>query len=148
MQKLAFLIAGALLFGGCAGAPPANLGVEDGHLAPCPDKPNCVNSQSPDEKHYVAPLSYEGTKQEALKRLRQIIQVMPRAEITAEKTDYLRAEFTSRIMRFVDDVEFFFPDEPVVHVRSAARVGYSDFGVNRKRIEAIRDRFRSGVCKP
>lgn len=146
MKKLIFLIAGLLLLGGCAGSPPANLGVVDGRLTPCPNKPNCVNSQPPDGKkdqHYIMPLTYEGTKFEALERLKRVIQAMPRTRITAETTDYIRAEFVSRLMRFVDDVEFYFPEETVIHVRSASRLGYSDFGVNRKRIQAIRSRFQA-----
>ncbi|MDY6823782.1 MAG: DUF1499 domain-containing protein [Thermodesulfobacteriota bacterium] len=141
MKPLTFLIIGTFLCAGCAGTPPANLGVTDGRLSPCPDTPNCVNSQSPGTPHYIAPIAYEGKKNEAYKRLRRVITSMPRAKITKEKPDYLRTEFTSLVMRFVDDVEFYFPEAPVIHVRSASRVGYSDLGVNRKRIETIREQF-------
>ena len=64
---------------------------------------------------------------------------MPRTSIVEERADYLYAEFASRLLGFVDDVEFYFPpNERIIHVRSASRLGHSDFGVNRKRIEDIR----------
>ncbi|PCI29605.1 MAG: hypothetical protein COB67_03780 [SAR324 cluster bacterium] len=117
----------------CTGERPTNLGVTEGKLADCPDKPNCVSSYSTDEEHQIAPL--EASLQEIKKSLSQ----QERVKIIIEKDNYLYAEFTSRVMRFVDDVEFFaIPEMQVIHVRSASRIGKSDLGVNRKRIEAIR----------
>lgn len=112
---------------------------------PCPKAPNCVNSQAPDEKHYIPSIHYTGTQQEAQYRLLQILESEKRAKITSVQQNYIRAEFTSAFFRFVDDVEFYFPeekpDEKVIHVRSASRIGYSDLGVNRNRIEKIRSKF-------
>lgn len=112
---------------------PENLGVRDGKLAPCKRSPNCVSSQaSPaDAEHYIAPL--HGTMQ----AVRRAVLDFPRTRIVNEKADYLYAEFRTRLMRYVDDVEFFF-DGHVVHVRSCSRLGRRDFGANRKRVEALR----------
>lgn len=124
-----------------AGAVPADLGVKDGRLRPCPDKPNCVCSQASDA-HHVQPLAFEGSADSALSRLKAIVAAMPRMRIVHEAPHYLRAESESRLFGFVDDLELLVaPDAHVVHVRSASRLGRSDFGVNRKRVEAIRASF-------
>ncbi len=124
---------------GCSAARPSNLGVRDGRLAPCPDSSNCVSSQSTDNVHAVAPLSYTGTAADAFTALRNIIAGMKRAVIVEGTATYLHVEVTSALFRFVDDVEFYLVDtEKKIHIRSASRIGYSDLGVNRKRIEQIR----------
>ncbi|MFM1897106.1 MAG: hypothetical protein RLZZ385_2180 [Pseudomonadota bacterium] len=121
------------LLSACAGEPPQNIGVHDGQLISCPDSPNCVCSFEQRDSHFIAPL------QATLAQVEQILLGLPEANIVSAQTNYLYAEFTSRIMGFVDDVEFLFdPAAGVTHVRSASRVGYSDMGVNRKRIESIR----------
>jgi uncharacterized protein (DUF1499 family) len=126
-----------------AGQRPPNLGVKDGKLAPCPNSPNCVVSQgAQDGEHAIAPLTYTTDTAAALATLRSVVESQPRTEIIEATDDYLYAEFTSQFMGFVDDVEFFLdPAESVIHVRSASRLGESDLGVNRKRIEAIRTEF-------
>lgn len=122
---------------------PTNLGVVDGRLAPCPDSPNCVSTQATDSQHQIAPLRFEGTPEEAKQRLTAALATIPRLRIITETDDYLHAEVTSRLFRFVDDVEFFV-DRPgkVIHFRSASRVGRSDLGVNRDRMEQIRTAFQ------
>jgi len=130
-----------LLLSACAGKRPVNLGVQSGRLADCPGTPNCVNSQAMDESHSIASFTYSGDKREAFLRLKKIIESEERTRIITESENYLHAEFTTAIMRFVDDVEFYFPDEPLIHVRSASRLGYSDLGVNRKRVEHLRELF-------
>ena len=112
---------------------PGNLGVRDGQLAPCKRSPNCVSSQaSPaDLEHYIAPL--HGT----MEAVRQAVISFPRTKIIRQAPDYLYAEFRTPLMRYVDDVEFFF-DGTVVHVRSCSRLGRRDFGANRKRVERLR----------
>ena len=115
------------------------MGVKDGKFPPCPTTPNCVCSQDPDEAHHIAPLAYSGTPEAAIAKLKDIIQNLERAQIITEANDYLYAEFTSKMMGFVDDVEFYVDTAAqVIHVRSAARLGQSDLGVNRKRVEDIR----------
>jgi uncharacterized protein (DUF1499 family) len=123
---------------------PDNLGVTDGKLAPCPASPNCVCTQVTDEQHRIEPLRFDGTAEDALTRLKAVLAAMPRTRIVSEKDDYLHAECTSQIFRFVDDVEFLLDREgKSIHFRSASRVGYSDLGVNRKRMETIRQAFNA-----
>ncbi len=127
-----------------AGREPADLGVHDGRLKPPSLTPNSVSSQAhlhPDapQDAAIAPLALAGDPAVAIARLRRIVESMPGARVVAARPDYLYAQFTSRWLKFVDDVEFWAsPAEGVIHVRSASRVGRKDFGVNRKRIEAIR----------
>jgi uncharacterized protein (DUF1499 family) len=124
------------------GKRPRHLGVDNGRLTPPPRKPNCVSSQAEpgDTVHYVTPLSFKGDAKAALKKLAQIIDDMPRTQIIESKATYLYAEFSTPLLGFTDDVEFYC-DGKVIHVRSASRLGYSDLGANRKRIEAIRTAF-------
>ncbi|MGL4618600.1 DUF1499 domain-containing protein [Chroococcidiopsis sp.] len=125
------------------GNRPNNLGVRDGKLAPCPNTPNCVSSQSADASHKVEPLNYTSAPEVALTQLKQVISSLPKTNIVTETDSYIYAEFTSAIMGFVDDVEFDLDrDAQVFHVRSASRLGKSDLGVNRKRIETIRAQFQ------
>ncbi len=126
----------------CSSKRPANIGIRDGKLAPCPESPNCVSSMAGDEAHFIEPLSYTGSAEEARERLIETVKSMKRTKIVAEDENYIHAEFTSAIFRFVDDVEFLFDrDANRIHVRSASRVGHSDLGVNRKRVEEIRNKF-------
>lgn len=121
---------------------PALLGVINGRLAECPSAPNCVSSQAADPGHQIAPLKFEGGAVEALQRLKQVLGTIPRLKIVTEQDNYLHAEATSLLFRFVDDVEFLVdPQAGVIHCRSASRVGHSDLGVNRARIEQIRKAF-------
>jgi uncharacterized protein (DUF1499 family) len=112
---------------------PTNLGVKHGLLAPCKPSPNCVCSQADpaDREHYVAPLKA------SMEDVRKTVEALPRTRIVLSYPSYLYAEFRSRLLGFVDDVEFFF-DGAVIQVRSASRLGRRDFGVNRARIEKLR----------
>ena len=112
---------------------PVGLGVREGRLAPCKRTPNCVSSQAnpADLEHYIAPVHGSMTA------ARQALKSMPRATIIEEKPDYLYAEFRSRLLRYVDDVELYF-DGQVIQVRSSSRLGRRDFGVNRRRVEELR----------
>ncbi|MEB3229203.1 MAG: DUF1499 domain-containing protein [Synechocystis sp.] len=124
-----------------SGAVPNNLGVTNQQFAPCPDSPNCVSSQAPmgDKEHYIAPLTYDSERQTAKETIVKILSVVPRTSIVEQTDDYLRAESTSRLMGFVDDLEFYFPpNKTVIEWRSASRLGESDLGVNRRRLEQIR----------
>lgn len=119
---------------------PANLGVSDGKLRTCPSSPNCVCSQDEDGGHHTEPLRYTGA--EPLVRLAAVVQALPGGKVITSTDNYLHAEFTSLLFRFVDDVEFLVdPGSKVIQCRSASRAGHSDLGVNRKRIEAIRKAF-------
>jgi uncharacterized protein (DUF1499 family) len=128
-----------------SGTRPANLGLAAGKLRPGDGKPNWVSSQVPasDRKHYVEPLRSSSSADAAWKRLGDVVDAMPGATRVANAAGYMHVEFASALMGFVDDMEFA-PDAGagVIHVRSGARVGYDDFGVNRKRVETIRAALR------
>jgi uncharacterized protein (DUF1499 family) len=140
----AVLLAGRL--GGLSGSPPGTLGVRDGRLAPPSSTPNSVSSQAglyPDHpmRAYaeIAPLPMRGDAAATLAALDAVIRAMPGATLVRAEPGYRYATFTTRWLRFVDDVELWAdPASGVVHVRSASRLGRKDFGVNRARVEALR----------
>ncbi|MGD8916147.1 MAG: DUF1499 domain-containing protein [Syntrophobacterales bacterium] len=126
----------------CSTNQTIKTGVPSDRLSPCPKSPNCVSSLSEDKSHQVDPLTYSATLEEAREKLISVIKSMKRSEIVTAENNYIHATFTSFLFRFVDDVEFSFDDETkVINVRSASRTGYSDLGVNRRRVEEIRKRF-------
>jgi uncharacterized protein (DUF1499 family) len=112
---------------------PDNLGVRNGRLAACKRSLNCVSSQAnpSDLEHYIAPIHG------SMDAVRAALERVPRATLIEDKGNYLYAEFRTRLLRYVDDVEFFF-DGTVIHVRSCSRLGRRDFGVNRRRVETLR----------
>jgi uncharacterized protein (DUF1499 family) len=123
---------------------PDNLGVKDGKLAPCPDSPNCVSTQADDKEHRMEPIPLAGTTDEAIERIKAAVAREPGMEIVTEEDGYLHAEATSRVFRFVDDVEFFVDeDAQLTHFRSASRVGHGDMGVNRARMQRLRKDIES-----
>jgi len=116
---------------------PENLGAKDGRLAPPRRTPNCVSSQADpaDREHYIAPIAFRGAAAE----LRRAVESMQRASVITAEGNYLYAEYRTRLLRYVDDVELWYDDKQrLVHVRSASRLGRRDFGVNRDRVEALR----------
>jgi uncharacterized protein (DUF1499 family) len=129
-----------IILSACSGSPPDNLGVDQGRLAPCPASPNCVSSQADSGDQQIAPLALQASPSQTRARLVDILTREPGVRLVEQDAHYLRAEFSSRVLRFVDDVEFLIGEEHV-EVRSASRLGYSDFGVNRKRIERLRQRL-------
>lgn len=131
-----------LLLGGCY-PPPGRLSTPES-LRPCPTTPNCVSSDAPDQGHSLSALPYDGTAEEAMAHARAALLAEPRTRIVEERPGYLRAEARSRLFRFVDDVEVVVDQEAhVVRFRSASRVGRSDLGVNRRRMERFSARFRA-----
>ncbi len=118
-------------------------------LKPCPDSPNCVSSLATDKDHRVEPLEFQGDPAEAWDRLLQIVKQMKRTEIVTKEEGYLHAEVHSALFGFVDDVEFQLdPTGQRIDVRSASRKGHSDLGVNRKRVERIRELFAAREKTP
>ena len=129
-----------------AGVSPTNIGVNNGKLAICPSTPNCVNSQAlaSDTEHAIEPIRIGGERSQRMADLKLVIRSMPRSIIIKETNNYLYVESTSKLMGFVDDVEFYFDDNgKFIQVRSASRLGESDLGVNRQRIEEIRAKLTS-----
>jgi uncharacterized protein (DUF1499 family) len=107
-------------------------------LPPCPKSPNCVSSQATGE-HFIPPFKIKGKPEAAFAALKNALTGQSRTVITEASGDTVHAEATSLIFRFVDDVEAILDaDAGLIHIRSASRVGYSDFGVNRRRVERLR----------
>ena len=122
------------------------VGLVDGRLRSCPSSSNCVCSQNGDATHTIAPLRFSGDVPAAWKRLEQVVRSLPRTRVVSVDERYLHAEFTTAVLRFVDDVEFLLDASGgVIHVRSASRVGNSDLGANRKRIGGIRAIFEADL---
>lgn len=145
VRKFLYLLV-FILLQGCSGIMP-NLGVSNGKLAVCPDSPNCVSSQAQvEDTHYIEPIVLKSSSAEAHDKVLTVLESSKRVKVVMNEKDYIHAEFTSAVFRFVDDVEFLFSEERsgevVIDIRSASRVGHSDFGVNRKRMEAIRSKLQ------
>ncbi len=144
---LALVIAGQM--GLLAGKAPSRLSVTDGRLKPPSSTPNSVSSQAslyPDHPQQayaaIAPLTFKGDGEAAIKQLAQVLTQMPGTVIVTQNADYLYAQSTTALLKFTDDVEFWL-DKPnnVIQARSSSRLGRKDFGVNRARVEAIRVAF-------
>lgn len=127
---------------------PDNLGVTDGRLAPPKRTPNSVSSQAEasDAEHYVAPIAFRGDAIAAMAAARKAVESMAGSTVIRHEGNYLYAEYRTKLMRFVDDVEFTYDGKAgVIHVRSSSRLGRRDFGVNRARVEALRARIEGAV---
>ena len=121
---------------------PDNLGLKNQLLSPCPRTPNCVSSQEKNFQQRIQPITFEGSLEVTKERLHQVINSMHGTRILTQDVLYWHVEFTTRLLRFIDDVEFYFDGtQSLIHLRSASRQGYWDLGVNRKRVETIRSRF-------
>lgn len=132
-----------LALAGCARGP-GNLAAPGEALRPCPSTPNCVSTEATDARHAMPAIPFRGTALEAQAHALQALLQEPRTRVTLQAPGYLRAESRSRLFRFVDDVEVVV-DGParVLRFRSASRVGRSDLGVNRARMERFAARFRA-----
>jgi len=128
---------------GFEGERPSRLGVDsNGRFTPCPRAPNCVCSQSRDRRHAIEPIAFEQSPAAAMRRLHAVIEALSGVTVVTVSRRYLHAEVRSRVFGFVDDLEFYCDRRArVIHVRSAARLGYFDLGVNRRRVEAVRKAF-------
>lgn len=125
---------------------PDNIGVKNGQLAVCSSSPNCVSSfaQEADNKHYIAPLSYSLSEAETVVGIKKALSKLSRTKIISESESYIHAEVTTLIFRFVDDLEILIDSESkLIHFRSASRVGHSDMGVNRKRVEQLKKELKA-----
>ena len=146
---LAIAAIGAGRLGLLQGTAPLDLGVRDGRLKPPSTTPNSVSSQAAlyaghprQAEAQIAPLHYQGDGAAAMARLKSLVEATAGAQVVKSETDYLYATYTTPLMRYVDDVEFWLdPVGSVIQVRSASRIGHGDWGVNRARIEALRVRF-------
>jgi len=144
MKSLAMIVVGLVLVGFLAyivmaflsQKQPDNLGLQNGQLKPCPDSPNCVCSENQSNaQHFIEPIA---GNEETWARLKQVM-IAQGGDIQTESSDYMHITFSTAVFHYVDDVEVHFDQEAgLIHLRSASRIGRSDFGVNRKRIETIK----------
>lgn len=129
---------------------PESLGLHEGKLLKCPrNSRNCVCSETDEPSRLVAPFQLAVAPDMATRRIAEVIRALPRTNVVTVKDEYLHAEFTSRIFRFVDDLEIRIdPAARKAHVRSASRVGQGDLGVNRRRVEDLRQRLaQAGIIE-
>ena len=132
-----------LLLSAC-GANDVTTGIVDGRLTPCPESPNCVSSDAVDELHQTEPYRLKVAPEQAWRGLRDVVAAQERVTAVTANDTYLHVEVRSAIFRFVDDAEFQLrAEDGIIAVRSASRVGHGDMGVNRKRVETIREALRA-----
>jgi len=144
MKRVCLFMATTILLSGCSGTRPTSLGVKDGRLSACPKSHTCVSTYALDKQHRIESFKYYGLPDDAVEKLKRIILSMKRTKIVTSTGEYIHAEFTSAIFRFVDDVEFYIDDSSkTINFRSASRMGKLDLGVNRRRMEEIRARFNT-----
>lgn len=137
VKTLVIIIAMTLLTSNFANA------ASEKQLLPCPESPNCVSSQAIDAGHFIAPFKFTGSPDETWAALKNALLQQSRTVITRDTENALHATATSLIFRFVDDIDVIMDsDAKLIHIRSASRTGYSDFGVNRKRVEALRAKLQ------
>ena len=155
---LVVLGASVLLLTGCVGLSRlakqsqdpsmARSSFQAGDFSACPPSPNCVNSQAEmtDSQHYIPPFRYDVSREDAQNYLLSLLEDLPRTEILESTSDYIWVQIQTGLFGFTDDLEFYLPEEhPIIHVRSASRVGYSDLGANRNRVEDLREIFQEQV---
>ena len=137
---LFFLVIGRMIYLSFTSEAP-DMTLVNGSLRPCPQTPNCVSSEALDSSKKTAPINFTIAPDGAWDKLQEGIEKIG-GVVAYKEQDYMRATFTSRIFRFVDDMEFhMLPEEKIIHVRSGSRVGKSDLGVNRKNVEKLRKQF-------
>lgn len=132
----------AFILTGTASAGVENIGTMEDKLTPCPDSPNCVSTQSEEKRHAMKPLPYLQTREASREKILGILKDMKRTKMIKLTEFYIHVECRTALFRFVDDVEFFL-DETTrgIHFRSASRVGYYDFGMNRRRMKRISEKY-------
>ena len=123
----------------CAGTRPVNLGIKDGRLTNCPSTPNCVSSDASNSAQSIPSFQLSVAPADGWRALRALLEELPRVKIITANEDYIHAECSSAFFGFVDDLELHLrASQNLIAVRSASRLGHSDFGVNRKRVENLR----------
>lgn len=140
------LILALILFidNGCSGKRPNEIGIDPSGLRGCPKSPNCVSSEAKDERHAIESFRIKGDHNASWSLIQDEIASMPRWRVVTATNNYIHVECKSRIFRFVDDLELYFnPSNGVISIRSASRIGYSDFGANRRRVELLRSKLRA-----
>jgi uncharacterized protein (DUF1499 family) len=130
-----------LLLTAANGTSSSDIEGKDYPFPSCPDTPNCVSSLARDQAKRINSFPLKGTSSQSMELLTAIIKSMSRATVVSSSPDRIHAEFRS-FLGFVDDTLFKVSDDgKVIHVRSAARTGSWDLGVNRRRVEKIRKQY-------
>jgi len=133
------IISFSIIISSCAGKAPTTIG----QFAVCPETPNCVSTKNINTKNYISPIYYKGSLDSAKRFLLLAIKPIKSVSIKKELEQFIHIEVTSKFFGFVDDVEFYLNEPGTIHFRSASRLGYSDLGVNRERMETIRNTFQN-----
>ncbi len=143
MEIYTLSLALALFANGCSGTKSTGLAAGNDRLSTCPDRPNCVSSEAQDAKHSIEPFLLKGDPAAAWDAIRDVVGSLPRCTIIKATDRYLHAECRSRLFGFVDDLELQLDQvSGAIAIRSASRIGYSDLGVNRRRVETLRQKLR------
>lgn len=138
---LSFLL--AAFINNCSGQKIDKDAVNMDRLAGCPDRPNCVSSEAKDDKHAITPLRLKENQAVAWNAIRDTVSKLPRTRIVKFGDRYLHAECRSRLFGFIDDLELQLdPQTGLIAIRSASRIGYSDLGVNRRRVETLQQKLK------
>jgi uncharacterized protein (DUF1499 family) len=149
MKKISLLIPILLLISACSSTAPKQLTLSPQGFSECPVSPNCVSSDTQDELHTIAPFELTVPADQAWAEIKAAVMQLSRTHVISEEDGYLHAESRSLIFRFVDDLQLQLREqEGIIAVYSASRVGHSDFGVNRQRIEELRQQLiQRGIIK-
>ncbi len=138
MKNFALLLMIGFFMMGCSSFQPRDLSQKSLSIADCPSSPNCVSSQSKSSSHKVEPFQFVGSLEQFHQLAKKIQTDLPRTQIIRIEGPYVHFVVTSKLFRFKDDVEFYFLEsESLIHVRSASRLGHSDLGANRARVEQM-----------
>ena len=137
VYQIIFIINISIILSSCSGRAPLTIG----QFARCPEKPNCVSTKNSSVANSIEPIYYKGAHNKAKEGLLLAIKTFESAKIKKELDQFIHVEFTSNIFKFIDDVEFYLSEPGVIHFRSASRIGHSDLGVNRRRMQRIRIAF-------
>ncbi|SFJ61422.1 Uncharacterized conserved protein, DUF1499 family [Halobacillus dabanensis] len=120
------------------------LGVKNGRLSGCPQTPNCVSTQTNQTDKKMSPLDFAKDLETTKQLVKEVLNQMERTTVVTESENYLHCIVRTKWIKFKDDVEFYFDEDTrTVHFRSASRVGYSDFGVNKKRMKEFTEHYES-----
>ena len=139
--KMALIV---FMVNGCSGKRPDEMGIDPSGLRGCPKSPNCVSSEAKDEKHAIERFRLKGDPNVSWPLIQDEIASMPRWTIVTATDNYIHVECKSRVFRFIDDLELYFnSSNGIISIRSASRVGYWDFGANRRRVELLRSELRT-----
>jgi len=147
MKKMIKLFIGSLMLvtilWGCCGNPTERQNSEPSGFLDCPDSPNCVSSLAKNSKYRVEPFKLKKDPKTSWDLVKKTVELLPRTKVVSADNSDIHAECKSMIFRFVDDLTLHLaPSNSIIHIRSASRIGYSDFGVNRRRIENLRKKLQ------